>query len=112
MKQSLKATLPRLDEMTPVEQVIAEPWSGVRCIAYCDEQLPREARRTLADVYTAGQDVMVLIGPEGDFSPEEVQAATAAGFSAVTLGESRLRTETAGMVAVAAIHTLDTASRG
>ena len=112
MKQSLKATLPRLDEMTPVEQVIAEPWSGVRCIAYCDEQLPREARRTLADVYTAGQDVMVLIGPEGDFSPEEVQAATAAGFSAVTLGESRLRTETAGMVAVAAIHTLDAASRG
>ena len=112
MKQSLKATLPRLDEMTPVEQVIAEPWSGVRCIAYCDEQLPRETRRTLADVYTAGQDVMVLIGPEGDFSPDEVQAATTAGFIPVTLGESRLRTETAGMVAVAAIHTLDAASRG
>ena len=107
MKQSLKATLPRLDEMTPLEQVIAEPFGGTRCIAYCDEQLPREARHTLAGVYNPGQDVMMLIGPEGDFSPEEVQAAVAAGFVPVTLGESRLRTETAGMMAVACVHVLD-----
>jgi 16S rRNA (uracil1498-N3)-methyltransferase len=109
MKQSLKATLPQLDEMTPIEQVVAMPFDGIRCIAYCDEQLPREARHTLADVYRPGNDVMVLIGPEGDFSPEEVQAATAVGFVPVTLGESRLRTETAGMMAVAAIHALDMA---
>ena len=107
MKQSLKATLPLLDEMTPVAQVLAEPFEGTRCIAYCDEQLPREERHTLAGIYQPGQDVMVLIGPEGDFSPEEVQAARDAGFMPVTLGESRLRTETAGMMAVAAIHTLD-----
>ena len=107
MKQSLKATLPQLDEMTPVELVIAEAPAGTRCIAYCDEQLPRESRRTLASVYCPGTDVTVLIGPEGDFSPEEVQAATAAGFVPVTLGESRLRTETAGLMAVAAIHTID-----
>ena len=107
MKQSLKATLPQLDEMTPVERVIAEAPAGTRCIAYCDEQLPRESRRTLASVYCPGTDVTVLIGPEGDFSPEEVQAATAAGFVPVTLGESRLRTETAGLMAVAAIHTID-----
>ncbi len=107
MKQSLKATLPLLDEMTPVAQVLAEPFEGTRCIAYCDEQLPREQRLTLTGVYRPGQDVMVLIGPEGDFSPEEVQAARDAGFMPVTLGESRLRTETAGMMAVAAIHTLD-----
>ena len=107
MKQSLKATLPQLDEMTPVERVIAEAPAGSRCIAYCDEQLPRESRHTLASVYRPGTDVTVLIGPEGDFSPEEVQAATAAGFVPVTLGESRLRTETAGLMAVAAIHTID-----
>ncbi len=106
MKQSLKATLPLLDEMTPVAQVLAEPFEGTRCIAYCDEQLPRGQRLTLTGVYQPGQDVMVLIGPEGDFCPEEVQAARDAGFMPVTLGESRLRTETAGMMAVAAIHTL------
>lgn len=106
MKQSLKATLPRLDEMTPLEQVLAEPFDGTRCIAYCDEMLPREERHTIPSVYKPGSDVMVLIGPEGDFSPEEVQAARDAGFLPVTLGESRLRTETAGMMAVAGIHTL------
>ena len=107
MKQSLKATLPQLDEMTPVEQVVSEPFDGTRCIAYCDAMLPREQRQTLAGAYRPGTDVMVLIGPEGDFSPEEVQAATAAGFVPVTLGESRLRTETAGMMAVAAVHALN-----
>ncbi len=107
MKQSLKATLPQLDELTPVERVMAEPFDGTRCIAYCDEQLPREERKTLVGTYRPGGDVMVLIGPEGDFSPEEVQVARAQGFVPVTLGESRLRTETAGMMAIAAIHTID-----
>ena len=111
MKQSLKATLPLLDEMTPVERVLAEPFDGTRCIAYCDEQLPREERHTLAGIYQPGKDVMVLIGPEGDFSPEEVQAATTAGFIPVTLGESRLRTETAGLMAVAAVHALDQSAK-
>ena len=106
MKQSLKATLPRLDEMTPVEQVLAEPFDGTRCIAYCDEQLPRDQRQTLVSAYQPGHGTLVLIGPEGDFSPEEVQAARDAGFVPVTLGDSRLRTETAGMMAVASIHTL------
>jgi len=107
MKQSLKATLPQLDEMTSIMDVIAEGVEGTRCIAYCDAMLPREQRRTLPSVYRPGSDVMVLIGPEGDFSPEEVQAATAAGFVPVTLGESRLRTETAGLMAVALIHAMD-----
>ena len=106
MKQSLKATLPLLDEMTPIERVFADPFEGVRLIAYCDEQLPRAERHTIASAYRPGCDVMVLIGPEGDFSPEEVQAAKTAGFVPVTLGESRLRTETAGMMAVAWIHAL------
>ncbi len=107
MKQSLKATLPQLDEMTSIMDVIAEGVEGTRCIAYCDAMLPREQRHTFPSVYRPGSDVMVLIGPEGDFSPEEVQAATAAGFVPVTLGESRLRTETAGLMAVASIHAMD-----
>ena len=107
MKQSLKATLPQLDELTPVEQLMKEPFDGVRCIAYCDEQLPREQRQTLASAYKPGCDVMVLIGPEGDFSLEEVQVARESGFAPVTLGDSRLRTETAGMMAVAFIHALN-----
>ena len=106
MKQSLKATLPQLDELTPIEQVIAEPFEGTRCIAYCDAMLPRGQRLTLASAYQHGRDIEMLIGPEGDFSPQEVEAARAAGYLPVTLGESRLRTETAGMMAIAAIHTL------
>ena len=106
MKQSLKATLPQLDEMTPIEQVIDQAGSGIRCIAYCDALLPREERFSLVTAYKPGQDVTVLIGPEGDFSPEEVAMAREAGFVPVTLGESRLRTETAGLMAVAWIHAL------
>ncbi len=110
MKQSLKSTLPQLDEMTPLEQVIAQPFDGIRCIAYCDEQLPRDQRQTLPQVYRPESPVMVLIGPEGDFSPEEVTAARAAQFIPVSLGESRLRTETAALMAIAAIHALDMAA--
>jgi len=95
------------DEMTPVMQVIKAPFDGQRFIAYCDALLPREQRRVLACEYQAGSNVQVLIGPEGDFSPEEVDAALSAGFIPVTLGESRLRTETAAVMACATIHTVD-----
>lgn len=107
MKQSLGATLPQCDEMTPVMRVIETPFDGQRFIAYCDAMLPREQRKVLAREYKAGSDVQVLIGPEGDFSPEEVEAALQAGFTPVTLGESRLRTETAAVMAIATIHTVD-----
>lgn len=107
MKQSLGATLPQCDAMTPVMRVIETPFDGQRFIAYCDALLPRDQRKALAREYKAGTDVQVLIGPEGDFSPEEVEAALAAGFTPVTLGESRLRTETAAVMAVATIHTID-----
>ncbi len=106
MKQSLKATLPQLDDMTPVMRVIAQEWPGKKYIAYCDMMLPREQRKTLAREYDSTQDALILIGPEGDFSPEEVDAALAAGFIPVTLGESRLRTETAAVQAVASCHTI------
>lgn len=107
MKQSLKATLPCLDPITPMTQFIDEPFDGQRLIAYCDPNLPRQRRTTLAQAYRPVSNVQILIGPEGDFSPAEVEAALNAGFIPVSLGQSRLRTETAALAALSAIHTID-----
>lgn len=107
MKQSLKAVMPDIAPITPLRQLIAQPFDGQRFIAYCDPALPRDRRLALAEAYRPGNPVMVLIGPEGDFSPEEVETAIQAGFIPVTLGHSRLRTETAAVMACATIHTID-----
>ncbi|MBQ1722316.1 MAG: 16S rRNA (uracil(1498)-N(3))-methyltransferase [Muribaculaceae bacterium] len=107
MKQSLKATLPVIDELTPFGRFITQPFEGNRFIAYCDPMLPRSERQLFARQYVPHAHTLVLIGPEGDFSPEEVQQALAAGFIPVSLGESRLRTETAAIMAVASCHALD-----
>lgn len=104
MKQSLKATLPQLDELTPIMDVIKMPFEGQKFIAYCDNDVER---KLLAKEYQPGVDTMILIGPEGDFSREEVDAALANGFVAVSLGESRLRTETAAVAACFTCHTLN-----
>lgn len=104
MKQSLKATLPQLDELTPVMDVINAPAKGRRFIAYCDREIER---RIFTKEYHKGEDVLIMIGPEGDFSKEEIKAALANGFVPVSLGDSRLRTETAGVFACAAIHTIN-----
>ena len=104
MKQSLKATLPQLDELTPVEDVIASAGEGQRFVAYCDREIPR---LEFVRECEKGSDVVVLIGPEGDFSKEEITSALAAGFRPVSLGNSRLRTETAGVFACAAIHVIN-----
>ena len=106
MKQSLKAQLPQLDELTPINDVINENFDGQRFIAYCDESLPRDERKSLPQVYDPNKDAIMMIGPEGDFDPQEVEAALKAGFIPVTLGKSRLRTETAAMTAVAMMHTI------
>ena len=107
MKQSLKATLPVLDEMTPLGTLLAEPFAGDKYIAYIDPSLPREQRKDFAQEYVPGHDTMIGRGPEGDFSPAEIEAALKAGFTPVSLGPSRLRTETAAMWAVAACHAID-----
>lgn len=104
MKQSLKATLPELDEMTAVKKVLdAAELPRQRFIAYCGADTER---KQFEACYRPDEDVIVMIGPEGDFSPEEVAAAIGHGFVPVTFGESRLRTETAAMYAVAACHAL------
>jgi 16S rRNA (uracil1498-N3)-methyltransferase len=95
MKQSLKAYLPQLDELTKFGEFIHQPFAGQKFIAHCEEQ----HRELLKNAANTGSDYLILIGPEGDFSTEEINAALKAGFQPVSLGDSRLRTETAGVVA-------------
>ena len=96
MKQSHKANLPQLNPMTPFHDFISQPRDGQKFICHCyDDHLP-----LLRDQLVAGTDALVMIGPEGDFSIDEVRAAEQAGFRSVSLGRSRLRTETAALVAV------------
>lgn len=95
MKQSLKAYLPRLDELTKFNDLIVQPFDGQKFIAHCDDQY----RDLLKKLVVPNQNYLILIGPEGDFSSEEIELAISAGFKPVSLGDSRLRTETAGVVA-------------
>lgn len=102
MKQSLKAVLPEISEMTPVKHFIDGLDAGMqKFIAYCDDAVER---RLLAKEYRPASPVAVLIGPEGDFAPDEVSYAIDAGFVPVTLGDNRLRTETAALVACDTFH--------
>lgn len=101
MKQSLKAVLPRIDEMTPFESYVCEPFDGQKFIAHCYKD---EERKLLSKTYQAGASARILIGPEGDFSPEEVKLAIENGYIPISLGASRLRTETAGVVACHTLH--------
>lgn len=95
IKQSLKARLPRLNEMTDLKTFIARPFEGQKFIAHCHEG----EKPLLKDLVRKGEDAVVMIGPEGDFSEEEVRMALEAGFQPISLGRSRLRTETAALVA-------------
>lgn len=96
MKQSLKPTLPVLNGMTPFDKFVSQPFEGQKFIAHCYEG----EKEALLQALQPGENALVLIGPEGDFSPEEVQKAMTYGFRPITLGRSRLRTETAALVAV------------
>ena len=100
MKQSLKAYLPKLNEAVTWEEFIQQKFNIDRFIAHC-----RKGRKTpLKQWLKPQQDVMILIGPEGDFSETEVHEAMSSGFVPVSLGKSRLRTETA---AIATCHTIN-----
>lgn len=100
MKQSLKARLPKLNEMTNFDRFVRRDFPGQKFIAHCYE----EEKPLLKNVIRKGEDALVLIGPEGDFSPEEVEKALANGFTPISLGTSRLRTETAALVACCALN--------
>lgn len=100
VKQSHKAWKPVVNEVVPLKTFISQPRAGRKYIAHCYEEVPRaylfdELRKAPRD-----EEATVLIGPEGDFSIDEVREAVAAGYQSVHLGKSRLRTETAGLSAV------------
>lgn len=95
MKQSLKCTLPKLNEPIKFNSFINKSFDGELFIAHCEngeKELLKNSTQPL-------NKITILIGPEGDFSSEEIKRAIANKFIAITLGESRLRTETAALVA-------------
>lgn len=100
MKQSLKTTLPKIHSIRQLDKFITESDSSKKFIAYVDQSNPDQ----LLKVAQPKENYLVLIGPEGDFSAAELSLAIKNGFKKVALGRSRLRTETAGIVAC---HTLN-----
>jgi 16S rRNA (uracil1498-N3)-methyltransferase len=95
MKQSVKAYLPKLNSLTPIDKLIQNATESTKLIAYCGDFQNIHAKKLIK----TGKSILFLIGPEGDFSPSEVEKAVKNGFKVVGLGSSRLRTETAGVVA-------------
>ena len=106
-KQSLKASVPAVNEPVSVKEFISanKDTDHLKLIAYCfeDERVPRRSIKTVLEEYD-GTEIIAMIGPEGDFSKEEAEAALSAGFIPVHLGDSRLRTETAALTAASAAY--------
>lgn len=95
LKQSLKCYSPKLNEPISFRDFISKPFSEQSFIAHCQES----KKNSLKKLIKPNQDITILIGPEGDFSVKEIEMALNKQFIPVTLGETRLRTETAAIVA-------------
>lgn len=95
MKQSLHYYLPKLNEPILYKDFIKQEFTGQKFIAHCEET----DKKSLKDELKSNEDVTILIGPEGDFSVKEIQMAIDGKFIPVSLGNTRLRTETAAIVA-------------
>lgn len=104
MKQSLKARLPELREMTDFRSFVDQTTTDQKVVGYCSETIERIDFSTL---YKKESSITIFIGPEGDFTPEEIDYCIAGGFVPVTFGNSRLRTETAALYGLTAVHVLD-----
>lgn len=100
MKQSLHTFLPKLDPAVPFNDFIQQKFNGQKFIAHCEDS---GSKKELFDLIKTSSEVTILIGPEGDFNSEEIEMAKNKGWQPVGLGDSRLRTETA---AVIACHTI------
>lgn len=103
MKQSLKTTLPEFVEMISFKEFVGADRSRRKFMGYCSDNFDR---REFAKEFAGADSVTLMIGPEGDFSPEEVAMAIDNGFMPVTFGSTRLRTETAALYALCATHTI------
>ena len=100
MNQSLKANRTEIEGPKAFKEIISDSFTSFKCLGYCDDAYPL---RSFAEEYKGG-NVRILIGPEGDFSPEEVEMAVNNGYMPVTFGGSRLRLETAALYATVAAH--------
>ena len=100
MKQSNRLHLPKLNEMIPFQKFLEKDFLGTKAIAHCEHS----EKKSLQTILTATKSLLILIGPEGDFSKEEIQLAISKQFESISLGEKRLRTETA------AVHVCSTVS--
>ena len=104
VKQSIKAYHPKLNEATTFADFLKQPFEGEQLIAHC---IDNTEKKFISDLVIPFQKYLVLIGPEGDFTPEEVDLALNKGFKALTLGENRLRTETAALATCFEINYLN-----
>lgn len=93
MKQSMRAFLPKLNPMVKFNEFLKKDFEGAKLVAHCRDL----SRSSLSEAYQTGKNVIMMIGPEGDFSETEVQFALQKGFVPVSLGQHRLRTETAAL---------------
>jgi len=105
VKQSLKAYHPTLHDLTPLKQVLTMPFEGDKFIAHCNSSFGE--REYLGNLVKKERDTLILIGPEGDFSEEEINFALQNGFKPISLGKQRLRTETAAVVATVIVSTIN-----
>lgn len=103
VKQSIKAFLPQLKPVQTFKETIKSSFDGLKFIAHCNVG----DKVLLRDAVVKGAAVLILIGPEGDFSAEEVEMAINEGFIPVSLGDSRLRTETAALVACHTVNLIN-----
>lgn len=99
-KQSRKPWMPIVNEMTSFDDFISQKRSGLKYICHCYNEISKSDFFNDITNITDAEDITVLVGPEGDFSIDEVRLALQQGYKSVTLGASRLRTETAGLAAV------------
>ncbi|MGY0426079.1 MAG: RsmE family RNA methyltransferase, partial [Polaribacter sp.] len=103
MKQSLKFRLPKLNEPVKFKDFIHQDFIGTVCIAHCE----KEDKKLLQSVVKSSEKITIFIGPEGDFSSAEIEKCLEKKFTPISLGESRLRTETAGLVAAQTISMIN-----
>lgn len=104
MKQSLKARLPVINSVIGFNEFITKDLRGARLIAHCSET---DKKISIGRTLSKGDDAIIMIGPEGDFTADEVNSAVLNGFSEIHLGNSRLRTETAGIAACHSVYFLN-----
>lgn len=103
-KQSHKGAIPELAPATTVKEFLKQNREGLKLICYCDEATGKTDIKEVLSQVPAQSKITIMIGPEGDFSRAEVALAIERGWQPVSLGDSRLRIETAAIVAAAAIY--------